>query len=351
MLPFGVRIFLILIFIGGIVALIGDYIGHRIGRRRLTLFNLRPRYTAMLITITTGILIAVTTLMLLLAVSQDARTALFGMEKLRKELGDQSQQLNKTREELIILATDKEKTAKELAEIDKNLLSSKEQLLKAGQEIVTLKSAKEKLRKEVEISRTGDVLFKIGDALLVSVIMAGPEKAKLDKGLQKILSAADVYVRSYGIKNREHLIIVSPEEYNQILGALQKQSGQMVVKVVVTSNTLFGEAVPVKFELSANKLVYKADDIIAETDIKPALSIPELETEIKKLLVTSQQHAREAGVVPDPSGSLGSVSYAEISSLSKKINAHKRGALVKTLAAKDTYAIGPVEIKFRVFYQ
>lgn len=351
MLPFGVRIFIILIFIGGIVALIGDYIGHRIGRRKLTIFNLRPRHTAMLITITTGILIAVTTLMLLLAVSQDARTALFGMEKLRTELGDQREQLSKTREEILLLASDKEKTAKELAEIDNKLLASKEQLMKADREIITLKSAKEKLRKEVEISRKGDVLFKIGDTLLVSVIMAGPEKSKLDKGLQKILSAADAYVRSYGIKNREHLIIVSPEEYNQTLAALQKQSGQMVIKVLVTSNTLFGESVPVKFEISANKLIYKAEELIAEADIKPALSIPELEMEIKKLLAASHQQARESGVVPDPSGSLGSVSYAEISALSKKIKAHKSGALVKTLAAKDTYSIGPLEIKFRVFYQ
>ncbi|MFM7320001.1 MAG: DUF3084 domain-containing protein [Armatimonadota bacterium] len=47
--------FLLLIPLSGFIAWVGDRIGHKIGRRRQSLFGLRPRHTAIVITIATGI--------------------------------------------------------------------------------------------------------------------------------------------------------------------------------------------------------------------------------------------------------------------------------------------------------
>ena len=160
MLSFGIRIILFLLLIGGVIAILGDYIGRLIGRRRLTIFNLRPRHTAFAITVLTGVLIVFATLGIMLAVSQDARTALFGLEELRKDLAEKSQLLEKTKDELEERVAEKEK-------IDKELQSAQAALQEAKIEINALEKTKEKLKREVEISRQGTVLFKVGEVLLV----------------------------------------------------------------------------------------------------------------------------------------------------------------------------------------
>lgn len=43
-----------ILILGGVIATVGDRLGTRVGKARLTLFNLRPRKTATLITILTG---------------------------------------------------------------------------------------------------------------------------------------------------------------------------------------------------------------------------------------------------------------------------------------------------------
>src|SRR5690554_3466930 len=56
----------------------------RVGRRRLTLFGLRPKHTSVLITILTGILIVAVSLTVLSIASEDVRTALFRMQELQQ---------------------------------------------------------------------------------------------------------------------------------------------------------------------------------------------------------------------------------------------------------------------------
>jgi uncharacterized protein (DUF3084 family) len=365
MFTFGIRIILILLLIGGSVALIGDYLGRIIGRRRLSIFHLRPRYTAIVITVITGILIAFTTIGALLIVSQDTRTALFGLEELRRGVREKEIELSKRIEEKNVIEQELTKKIEEKEKIDLALTSTKEALAKAKesidkskQEISILRSTKrdlekeiKSLEKEIEISRKGKVLFKVGETLLITVIRAGPEKEKLETGLKQILSAADAYVRSLGVKSDKHLIFIRPQDFNLAVTDLQKQSGEIIVKVEATRNTVWGEEVPVRFALEKNRRIYKSGTVIAETLIDPTLSIPEIEQEIKNLLTKTHRAAKEAGVIPDPSGTVGSIPYSEIFNLAKKIKSNKRAVQLKTLAKSNVYVTGPLEIKFKVYYK
>jgi hypothetical protein len=78
----------ILIVVSGAVAYVGNLVGRATGRRRLTLFGLRPRHTAHLITVLTGMLITVISLASVLLVSQDARVALFRLNDLREQIAN-----------------------------------------------------------------------------------------------------------------------------------------------------------------------------------------------------------------------------------------------------------------------
>ena len=86
----GLRILLIITIMGGLIAFLGDKIGTKVGKRRMSLFGLRPKYTSIIVTIVTGILISAATLGVLSIASNNVRTALFGMDKLKAEMAQLS---------------------------------------------------------------------------------------------------------------------------------------------------------------------------------------------------------------------------------------------------------------------
>src|SRR3989442_7216330 len=81
----GVLLIPVLIALSGGIALVGNAVGRGIGRRRLSLFGLRPRYTAQLITVVTGMLITLLTLVVVLLISAQARVALFRLNEVLQE--------------------------------------------------------------------------------------------------------------------------------------------------------------------------------------------------------------------------------------------------------------------------
>ena len=54
----GLRILLVIAIMGGLIAFLGDKIGTKVGKRRMSLFGLRPKHTSIIVTIVTGILIS-----------------------------------------------------------------------------------------------------------------------------------------------------------------------------------------------------------------------------------------------------------------------------------------------------
>lgn len=82
----GIVLILVLALMGGLIAYLGDKLGSKIGKKRLSLFGLRPHDTSVLMTIISGILVAAMTMGVLTVSSKEVRTALFGMKKLQEEL-------------------------------------------------------------------------------------------------------------------------------------------------------------------------------------------------------------------------------------------------------------------------
>src|SRR5690348_14234718 len=70
------------VLMGGIIAYNGDLIGRRFGKKRVTLFGLRPRYTAILITSVAGILISGLTMLVLFLLVPSVRTVILEGERL-----------------------------------------------------------------------------------------------------------------------------------------------------------------------------------------------------------------------------------------------------------------------------
>lgn len=72
--------------VGSFISFLADNIGRRIGKKKIVIFNLRPKYTAVLITSITGGIIAIISVLLLSSLSKDARIYLFEMNKIVKQM-------------------------------------------------------------------------------------------------------------------------------------------------------------------------------------------------------------------------------------------------------------------------
>ena len=94
---YGVLLIVVLIITGGAIAFIGDRLGSKVGKKKLSIFGLRPRHTSIIVTIFTGVCITTLTFGVMAAASQNVRTALFGMEKLNQKMKTTQASLNQGR--------------------------------------------------------------------------------------------------------------------------------------------------------------------------------------------------------------------------------------------------------------
>ena len=92
---YGVFLIVVLILTGGAIAFIGDRLGTKIGKKRLSILGLRPRHTSIIVTIITGAFITTMTFAVLAATSENVRTALFGMEKLKQHMEEMQQNIER----------------------------------------------------------------------------------------------------------------------------------------------------------------------------------------------------------------------------------------------------------------
>ncbi|MEM8806120.1 MAG: DUF3084 domain-containing protein [Cyanobacteria bacterium P01_G01_bin.38] len=88
-----------ILLLGGVIATVGDRIGMRVGKARLSLFNLRPRQTATVVSVLTGGVISASTLGLLLITSEQLRKGLFEFEEIQSNLSEARQALEETETE------------------------------------------------------------------------------------------------------------------------------------------------------------------------------------------------------------------------------------------------------------
>jgi uncharacterized protein (DUF3084 family) len=114
----GIILILAVLILGGVIATVGDRIGTRVGKARLSLFNLRPKKTAVLVTILTGALISATTMALLLVTNERLRVGIF-------QLGQIERKLSGTRDTLKRTLNDLQKTMGQKTQVEQELSRTK----------------------------------------------------------------------------------------------------------------------------------------------------------------------------------------------------------------------------------
>jgi uncharacterized protein (DUF3084 family) len=121
----GWLLILALLVLGGILSTLGDRLGSKVGKARLSLFNLRPRKTAVVITALTGSLISAISLALMLLVSERLRVGLFELDQLQDRLREGRQALSTSQADLQRSRSDLQRNRQELQTNQKELKISR----------------------------------------------------------------------------------------------------------------------------------------------------------------------------------------------------------------------------------
>ncbi|MFW5782870.1 MAG: DUF3084 domain-containing protein [Candidatus Muiribacteriaceae bacterium] len=140
------KIFGIMLF-SGLIAYIGDMVGFRMGKKKISLLGLRPRQTATLITIAFGVIITLITILFLSIISEDVKTALFQMEDIRAQIA-------KAQERIGSLQKEREKSLQNIKDLNDDIIDKKK-------EIEQLKTFYSELRRSVIVIEVNEVISHV----------------------------------------------------------------------------------------------------------------------------------------------------------------------------------------------
>lgn len=150
----GIIFILVILMLGGVIANISDRLGKHVGKSRLRLFNLRPKDTAVLVTVVTGTFLSALTLLVLFASSKPLRKGVF-------QIDDVQRQLNESRKEVVRQATEKDFLQNQLFQVQGELSMTLMRLNELNQLQIKTQQELERVKKELKtVSEERDALLR-----------------------------------------------------------------------------------------------------------------------------------------------------------------------------------------------
>ncbi|MCS7293668.1 MAG: DUF3084 domain-containing protein [Gloeomargarita sp. SKYBB_i_bin120] len=211
----GYTLILVILVLGGLIAALGDRIGTRVGKARLSLFKLRPRTTAVLVTIATGGVISATTLGILLAADQQLRDGLFRLDQIQADLKRVRKQKDEAQAELEAARQQLARTQAELQAADRNVKAIEAKLVEVNR---NYQQALAKLASAEQESR----------ALEAQIAELKKDRAQLQAQLQQAQTqVAQARAQAERLRRQGQQLQAQIAQLEQVRGRLEQEIGQL----------------------------------------------------------------------------------------------------------------------------
>ena len=336
----GWLLLLSLLILGGVLSTLGDRLGSRVGKARLSLFGLRPRQTAVVITVLTGSLISALSLGLMLLVSRQLRVGLFELNELearlrssRSDLQGSREAQRKARQQLEEARADEVKARKILADAQARATELRRTLQPLQAQTRRLEAERQRLSQDVrnrdaEIQRTdeelkavrerinsgeaelqlleenllalrrGNVAISSGQPLAtVTLKLDRPDQARqvIDQVLREANLQAFQKVLPGQAPDRQ-IILVPRQDIERLERAIRKP-GTWVVLLRSAANVLRGERVVYAFpDVRPNVAITIEGEVLAKTALASQETNPEsVRNRINLLLASTLSEVRRRG--------------------------------------------------------
>jgi len=316
------RILLILCIgcgISAMVAYLGNRLGRHVGRRKMTIFGLRPRYTSNIITLGTGSMIFLLTLALSAAASEQVRIFLGGLDDLLKQREvavAQVEQLNKQAEELT------------------RRIRSDTQKLVAGQLVAPYQP------------------------LAVGIVDCGVDKAQITEQLGTLLQLANEHLvllnnraaRSIDLppipRDRKLVGYVIPEK-DSLVEQLSREKGTRVCLVIATHQAFLEDKLICGFVTRDNPRIFEKGQVISSAHINGAEPVKTVTEAVSKFILKDlKAEVMYAGMLKNPLNDKleTSIDLAMIQRYADRIAKMRRTVELKVVAHNDIYPLGPLNV-------
>jgi uncharacterized protein (DUF3084 family) len=340
----GWLLILALLVLGGVLSTLGDRLGSLVGKARLSLFKLRPRHTAVLITVLTGSMISAVSLGLMLLVSQQLRVGLFELDQIQARLQASRSALARTRTELASaaagrrqaqqllqqaqrrtaslrrdlaplqaqrnqleaernqLAAERDRLSREVVNRDADIRRNKLELAQVQRRIDAGASELRQLEASMVALRRGDVVIASGQPLArakVKLERPGEVRPVIDALLQQANRMA--FQRTLPGQPANRQILLVPRSDIAKLEDLLSKPGSWVVSILSAANVLRGEKQVLAFpDLRPNRLVVRGGESLASTIIEADLRNPEgIARRLNLLMAAAYAKAQRQGTISD----------------------------------------------------
>ena len=292
----GIYLIIVMVITGGAIAFIGDKLGTKIGKKRLSIFGLRPRHTSMVITVITGALITGLSIGSMAIISDNVRTALFGMEELNAAMESTQKSLGAVVKELMDTQEEFKRTDADLANSKKEIESLKTEQAELLEESERLKAGNERLESEnSDLSAQNENLSSSNSELSAqneNLSNANAELADNNKKLGEFnltLTADNEKLAKDNAELEEHA-------RNLREGLIAMREGDIFLKAgeVLASGTIGGNLSADEIVAEIDKLADTATRNINERfgdDIDSSVWVyePELQDAVEKISASSQE--------------------------------------------------------------
>ena len=289
---YGLTLVLMLIVVGGVIAFVGDRIGMKVGRRRLSIFGLRPRHTSMIITVITGIVVSTTSLVVMSIVSKDVRTALFNMHEIqaalattRQELAAKEQRVGELQAQIETLTgeIDKLSAAAKIKAKEYEMLTARNETLAAELEQVK----KERLKAESELAEVQSELEKMQKQYQDMKTQLDDTKASYAEAQEKLDEANK---RIVALQNTEKDLKQTISRLDAEKQKLEDESRALETRIrdlTQGANVLYSylQGMSQYLEgLQLSDITYRADEIILATVIEGSRPIDDIRRDVAAFL-------------------------------------------------------------------
>jgi uncharacterized protein (DUF3084 family) len=385
---FNWQLILIIVGISAVVSYVGDVLGMRIGKRRISLLGLRPKYTSTIITMFTGIAVAILTLCAAAYTSESVRAAFFGVNYLEREIArlmqdqlERQDQLSQMEFELSMAYADLSSTEEELLSASRDLRDVTAELGKAKLQAADLERERARLGGQVEVlsrerakmesdvaalraeaddlkegldeMRGGKVIVFQGELLAQIAVESGARSDDIDEALSRLVIAAEEAIAA---KNSESdrprpvggspKVEISETLRKEIHGELASSSGRKLLRLTAAANVVLGQVVSGRVDIFDSKLVFRKDEVLLTDIVSGGLAQNDASDRLYTMLKQINPKAVALGVLPDPiTGAVGNLDTLDFFAVVDKINESKQPTLITFLASNDIYTEGPVNIR------
>ncbi|MBF2097997.1 MAG: DUF3084 domain-containing protein [Gloeomargaritaceae cyanobacterium C42_A2020_066] len=310
----GYTLVIAILLLGGVIATLGDRIGSKVGKARLSLFKMRPKNTAVLVTVLTGGLISASTLGILLASDRQLRDGLFRLQQIQDELKDVQAQKGQARQEL-------EQARGQLVAAQSQLTRTRQDLREAETKVTQIQAALSQAERNYQAAQAKLAAASQQSAALQSeVARLGQERTRL----QTQLSQATAQVTQ------------AQTQANTL-----RQQGQQLQRNITRLELTRGELEQEITKLRQGNVVIRREQVLATATVR-AITNPTLAREAVDQ--TLQEANRVAGCLTNP-GSLqpeaciNNPNQASAGRPQLRVSAQEINQLVQTLANGRDYVV------------